>query len=61
MGALQNLMDKVKLKPHMYSLTYSIDRGLEYDVNINGVVKKNPEVTTIVIKEYLDPAIPVRL
>jgi hypothetical protein len=55
MGALQNLMDKVKLKPHMYSLTYSIDRGLEYDVNINGVVKKNPEVTTIVIKEYLDP------
>jgi hypothetical protein len=54
-------MDKVKLKPHMYSLTYSIDRGLEYDVNINGVVKKNPEVTTIVIKEYLDPAIPVRL
>jgi len=36
-------------------MEFSIDRGLEYDVNLGCVVRKNPEVTKIVIREIVDP------
>jgi hypothetical protein len=52
---LETLKQKATKHPEFFSMEFSIDRGLEYDVNLGCVVRKNPEVTKIVIREIVDP------
>lgn len=45
-NALQN--------PDYFSITYSIDRGLEYNFDLGRVCQKNPEITKIEVQEFHD-------
>lgn len=49
------LKEKAIRHPEFFNIEFSIDRGLAYDVNLGCVVRKNPEVTTVVIREIVDP------
>jgi len=59
---MDNLLDrmakfkeKAKAHPEYFSIEFSIDRGLEYDVEMGCVRRKNPEVISVTLKEFVDP------
>jgi hypothetical protein len=49
------LRDKAVLHPEFFSIEFSIDRGLVYDTNLGCVIRKNPELTTVTVREFVDP------
>jgi hypothetical protein len=52
---LTELRAKAAKRPEFFEMTYTIDRGLAYDIQMGCVVRKNPEVTTVAVREILDP------
>jgi hypothetical protein len=49
---LKKLRKAAEKQPEFFNVKYNINRGLEYDINIGTVVKKNPEVTSIEIQQF---------
>jgi len=49
---LKELRQAAEKQPEFINVKYNINRGLEYDINMGIVVKKNPEVTSIEIQQF---------
>jgi len=49
---LKELRKAAEKQPEYINVKYSVSRGLEYDIELGIVVKKNPEVTNIEIQQF---------
>ena len=52
---LHVLREKAVKHPEFFNVEFMIDRGLEYDTELDRVIRKNPEITWVRISEILDP------
>lgn len=55
---LTKLRERMLLNPEHFEMTTTIDRGLAYDKEMGIVLRKNPEVTRLEVRQIVDHGLP---
>lgn len=58
MERLTKLREKMLINPEHFEMTTTIDRGLAYDKEMGIVVRKNPELTRLEVRQIVEHGMP---